>query len=403
MKKLVHDRKTLCFVLSIMIVAVFTLSVAYAAMSAVLEIHGNSEVVASSWDIHLENAILKEGSVRGSSNGPDISGDNYVRFNVEMSTPGDFFEFTVDVVNAGTIDAMIDDIIKTPELTSEQLKYIKYEVSYENGESINNRQILRKGTTTSIKVRIEYRNDISVSDLPSARTELNLGLKLIYVQSDGTGSDVLGGGKLLVRVVSGDGTEVGNEVCIGEECFYVISSDDDSITMLSKYNLHVGNTYDDDNGVVPLSNPTGIQSSKAIGLFSGYSKVNPIVGNILFSNSNYWSDSINSSPTYIYNSNSNLYTHVEEYKNYLETLGVILNEARLISYNELVKLGCSSDYYSCIEAPVWIYDTSYWTGSALWDCDVWYVLTDSSFSDYTDKVKNKIGLRPVIVISRDYL
>ena len=42
MKKLLQDRKTLYLVLAIVMVSVFTLSIAYAAMSAVLEIHGNS-------------------------------------------------------------------------------------------------------------------------------------------------------------------------------------------------------------------------------------------------------------------------------------------------------------------------------------------------------------------------
>ena len=49
MKRLLQDRKTLYLVLTIMIVSVFTLSIAYAAMSAVLEIYGNSEVVAPRW------------------------------------------------------------------------------------------------------------------------------------------------------------------------------------------------------------------------------------------------------------------------------------------------------------------------------------------------------------------
>ena len=55
-RKILQDRKTLYLILGLVLVSVFTLSIAYAAMSAVLEIHGNSEVVASSWDIHLENA-----------------------------------------------------------------------------------------------------------------------------------------------------------------------------------------------------------------------------------------------------------------------------------------------------------------------------------------------------------
>jgi len=61
LQNLLQDRKTLYLVLCIAVVSVFTLSIAYAAMETVLEIHGNSEVVASSWDIHLENAQVTSG------------------------------------------------------------------------------------------------------------------------------------------------------------------------------------------------------------------------------------------------------------------------------------------------------------------------------------------------------
>ena len=132
LQNLLQVRKTLYLVLCIAVVSVFTLSIAYAAMSTVLEIHGNSEVVASSWDIHLENAQVKSGSV--AANAPVISGNSTLAFEVELNTPGEFYEFTVDVVNEGSIDAMIDSVVKTPELTSAQAKYIKYEISYENEE-----------------------------------------------------------------------------------------------------------------------------------------------------------------------------------------------------------------------------------------------------------------------------
>ena len=46
-QNLLYGRKTLYLVLAIVMISVFTLSIAYAAMSSVLEIHGNSEVVAS--------------------------------------------------------------------------------------------------------------------------------------------------------------------------------------------------------------------------------------------------------------------------------------------------------------------------------------------------------------------
>ena len=49
----------------------------------------------------------------------------------------------------------------------------------------------------------------------------------------------------VVNVISGDGSKTGDEVCIGDECFYVISSTDSTVTMLSKYNLLVGYSVDE--------------------------------------------------------------------------------------------------------------------------------------------------------------
>ena len=124
-----RDRKTLYIILSIVLISVFSLTIVYAALSVTLNITGNAEVVASSWDIHLDNAKVKSGSVN--NNVPSISNNN-LSFSATLTTPGDFYEFTVDVVNGGSIDAMIESVIKTPELTQEQAKYIKYEVSYQN-------------------------------------------------------------------------------------------------------------------------------------------------------------------------------------------------------------------------------------------------------------------------------
>ena len=234
LQKLLQDRKTLYLVLTIMIVSVFTLSIAYASLSTILEISGNAQISSADWDIHLDNVRVKDGSV--SANTPQISGTSTLSFDVDLNTPGDYYEFTVDVVNLGSLDAMIDSVVKTPELTSEQAKYIKYDVTYENGDSISTKQVLESSSSTPIKVRLEYRKDIVASDLPSSATELSLKLTLVYVQSDGSGSSVSGGSSSVVSVVSGDGTQVGDEVCIKDECFYVISSTDDTVTMLAKNN-----------------------------------------------------------------------------------------------------------------------------------------------------------------------
>ena len=406
MKKLLQDRKTLYLVLGLVLVSVFTLSVAYAAMETVLEIHGNSEVIASSWDIHLDNVEVKSGSV--SANTPSISGTSTLSFDVELNTPGDYYEFTVDVVNGGSIDAMIDSVVKTPDLTSEQAKYIKYEITYANGESISTKQTLKKGTSTPIKVRVEYRKDLVSSDLPSGTTELSLKLTLVYVQSDGSGSSNSGTSLSVVSVVSGDGTNIGDEVCIKDECFYVISSDDTSVTMLAKYNLHVGSIIDEKWNVTPIESPTGIQDSNSLGLrfdFDTGIELFPFIGTPFSSDEQ---KGINYSDY----SGSIVEGYVNNYHSYLTIQGVPPIESRLITYDELISLGCyltETAAGTCSAAPNWLTSTSYWTMSAnhLEDIEESYVgiwIVDSLKNIGCNYyMAEDPGVRSVITISRDYL
>ena len=394
----IKDRKVLTLGLCLVAVCVFTLTVAYAALNAVLTIQGSAQVTSSNWDVHLANPKVTNGSA--TTTVPTLATGKSLTFSTTLNMPGDFYEFTVDAVNSGSIDAMIDKVTKTPELTADQAKFLKYEVSYANGESITTRQLLAKETSMPIKVRVEYRNDLVASDLPTGQVQLTLGLVLDYTQSDGTGTTVKDNGEVkLINVISGDGTQKSDEVCIGEECFYVMYSDDTTVTMLAKYNLYVGGEY---NGSWTAygDEATGKQDSTMLGYVSSQSIRK---GTTKFSNTNYWSSTVSSYPAYVYDSNSTLYSYVENYKTYLSTLGVTPSEARLITYEELTALGCSGSGRSCTSAPSWVYATSYLSGSAHNDNSVWGVISNGSFG-YGDYGRDDVGgVRPVITISRSLI
>ena len=134
MKKLnfnIKDRKVLTLGLCLILVCVFTLTIAYAALNAVLTIQGSAQVTSADWDIHLANPKVTNGSV--TTTVPTLATGKSLTFSTTLNMPGDFYEFTVDVVNSGSIDAMIEKVTKTPELTADQAKYLNYEVSYQNG------------------------------------------------------------------------------------------------------------------------------------------------------------------------------------------------------------------------------------------------------------------------------
>ena len=200
------------------------------------------------------------------------------------------------------------------------------------------------------------------------------------------------------KVVSGYGTRVGDEIACGTENFYVMSNDGNNITMLAKYNLKVGRIYT--SGSTYTEIPTteegyGLQDSEMKGwLNSGY----PYKGTLAFSSTNYWSSITSSYPAFVYNSNSNLYQYVENYESYLKSLGVSSVFASLMSYEQIVSLGCSG--LSCIGAPSWVYSTSYWLGSASSSRNVW-IDRMSGFYNVAFSDSILFGVRPVVTISTD--
>ena len=388
MRKVNVDSKILTLGLCLVVVCIFTLTIAYAALNAVLTISGNAEVVSSTWDIYLTNPKVVNGSV--SSDVPVIKSKCSVEFSVVLNMPGDYYEFTVDVVNNGTIDAMIENIIKTPELTTEQARFLKYEVSYQNGESIDTKQLLEKETAMPIKVRIEYRNDLVSSDLPTGQVVLDLALTLEYIQSDGNTNNVIGNGKIIYA--NGNIDDIGTVVTIGSEQFYTIGTDGDNVKLLSMYNLYVGGYYDDSWHSYG-DEATGMQDSSMLGYISQQPIRN---GTVAFSNK---------SSSYI---GSIVENYVNTYKILIESkYNVDVVDARLITKEELT----SSETFACVEKEScsneysWIYSTSYWTSSANGDGYVWYILSDGSFdlSSYNGFYDSSyFGVRPVITISKDY-
>ena len=363
-----QGRKTLYMVLSVLVLSIFTLTMVYAALSTTLNINGQAEVNAANWDIHLDNVVLNSSSATATA--PTITNSTTATFSTTLTKPGDFYEFTIDVVNNGSIDAMIDSVTKTPTLTATQAKYLNYIVEYQNGDAITTKQLVSKNSYVRLLVKVEFRKDISASDLPTTSETLNLSFTVNYTQADETGTNVTDNGvKKAYKVISGDLNTVGSEICIGEECFYLVNNNGSSITMFAKMNITTETIPKQSNLAATMS----------------------------FALSNYWGTV--SSGTYVYNSNSALYNYVQNYKIYLESQGVKIEEARLINLEELESLGCSRTVFSCSSAPSWVYATSYWTGAANNNTD--YLLMVRSIGEFginSYSVADSFGIRPVMTL-----
>ena len=154
----------------------FGIGVGYAVLSASLNITGASSIKDAKWDIHFANVNVTGGSVALSTGDSaatiDTATKTRVDYTVTLNKPGDYYEFTVDVVNAGTIDGMVATVTsKLDDVDIETLpNYLNYSVTYLDGKKIAANHLLASGVTEKYKVRVEYKKDVTAEDLPDRKS-----------------------------------------------------------------------------------------------------------------------------------------------------------------------------------------------------------------------------------------
>ena len=185
------------------------------------------------------------------------------------------------------------------------------------------------------------------------------------------------------------------------EKFYVLSYDESTqkAKALAKWNLMVGAICDSKGkktGDVDTSAANyGLQDETMKGWISGQERK----GTVAFSNSWYFKDTFASYPvdengkSYVYDSNSNLYTYVNKYKELLGNTDKV-SEVSLASYEDINALWSNKSNYE------WLYSTSFWLGSAYSSSSsgVWTVRSDGYFSNPQYIMGIFQGVRPVITI-----
>ena len=171
--------------LFILVIAVFAcLGVGYSYISTSLNINGTANVTAASWDVHFDNLNVTDGSVTATTPA-DITDDTTIEFAATLEEPGDFYEFTVDVTNQGSMDAKIDDFGISPELTTAQAKYLEYTITYSDGAELLSNQELKIGETENIKVRFKYKENSDKTNYPTEDQTFTIEFTVTYTQSDG--------------------------------------------------------------------------------------------------------------------------------------------------------------------------------------------------------------------------
>ena len=175
------------YAIFVLILIVVILSIGYSYLNSSLAINGTSNINNPTWSIYFDDVVVDDESFIYSSENatPTIGSDLLsLSYDVVFDTPGQFYDFTVNIINDGSIDAMIGSITSTinnQPITSLP-SYLTYSVTYYDGVEIGENQLLAAGSWDVIKIRIEYLKDIEVSDLPTTEVTLHLDYSMEYVQ-----------------------------------------------------------------------------------------------------------------------------------------------------------------------------------------------------------------------------
>lgn len=167
----------------ILVLIVFGMGMGYSVLESNLNISGTSNVDSVEWDVYFDNVRVTDGSVTAPT--PVITDKTTLSFSADLDVPEDFYEFKVDVVNNGSLDAKLNSINILPTLSNEEKKYFDYTVSYENGLSILPDDALDAGDTKTLLIKVKYLYQNDVSQYPTEDKNFDFNVSMNYVQGKG--------------------------------------------------------------------------------------------------------------------------------------------------------------------------------------------------------------------------
>ena len=357
---------------------------------------------------------------------------------ITLDYPTAYVDIPVTIINNGTVDGILESI------TVENLETDDIKVTI-NG--IENNQVVKmykaNDDTTKVKatVRVEWLDKTdtkteSVKDIVVTLNAKQLVKEVVTTASSSSDNKCTTFTKKETYEV-GDVIAFCNTNTNKSEDFYVIKDNGNTVTALAKYNLMVGNkVVYDDSFENELSKTALTSSDKDYGLQSELTKnelteegmptSTTFYGLIAFANKDeknkttdgtylgYWTDATNdaldkpleaygtSYPADVYKKEESKSLLSEPLKNYqayfTSTLNKTTAKMRLITYNELVGLGCSEAEGTCTKD--FVYKGIYWSASARDYARVWSVNAFGAFEVNFFSDDDRLGVRPVITINK---
>ena len=180
-----------------LLILIICITLGYAALRTSLNINGVASIPSVSWDVYFsnyQNSASTNVDPTTEPSTPSGTKPTTVSYAVALSEPGDLYEFTIDVVNGGTIDANINLVSKLngEEIDSENPipDYLTYTITDQNDQPIQTDHRLNHGVTETYKIKLLFKTDIDPEDLPSEGAVLQLDVELTATQAEKEPTDI---------------------------------------------------------------------------------------------------------------------------------------------------------------------------------------------------------------------
>ena len=175
-------------VIFILIIVLLLIGVGYAYLTTSLNINGSADVIGANWNVHFDNIQFDDESLCSFDIFPEIgvSGTD-ISYEVTLEEPGNYIKFDVDVVNEGSVDAMIGSINSTidNQPISNLPDYLFYSITYPDGEEVGTNYLLEAGKSLTYTFLLKYRDDIEPSQLPTNNYAHNIHINIDFLQASG--------------------------------------------------------------------------------------------------------------------------------------------------------------------------------------------------------------------------
>lgn len=184
------------------ILVIAGISIGYAALQTTLTINGTTKIKKTTFQVCFENARQLNTEDEHSIDPTATQGDSGIAINandctkaswsVTLNQPGDFYEFSIDVHNTGTLNAKLGNVAATQvtdfaapsEGEPKPSDYIGYSITpvapQTSLPAVND--LLNAGNKYTLKFKVWFKTDIDPEDLPRNPQTLNFDYALTYNQ-----------------------------------------------------------------------------------------------------------------------------------------------------------------------------------------------------------------------------